>query len=325
MGAQASSLSGTYSKQSVDVEEHDLNKTNIETTLASQNVKSSQNEDKQLIPCVFTWTHGGQEVFITGSFNDWSIENKIKLVRSTNEFSVVHELPRGIHQFKFIVDDNWKYAPEQATQCDANGNINNIINISNYQYHAFRVPSEHEQARYAIYSQRIPDHSEFVEAPTLPYLLFKASPALQQDLNPTLQLVPPPNAPPRPPNLYVPFQCSTAHVFQDSLSQYVLGPHATVVEHLSVTSPPLPSYIPPKLTNTIFVSVNPLRPLPVEVVRKARERANPANSSPPNLTGNDLSNPMNRLLKKHKRKTEGGSSFETPSHSVSLPTSMLQA
>lgn len=62
------------------------------------------------IPCVFNWNHGGHEVFVTGSFNDWSLPEKIRLTKSGNTFTAVEELQRGRHLYKFIGGSDCKIA-----------------------------------------------------------------------------------------------------------------------------------------------------------------------------------------------------------------------
>jgi hypothetical protein len=45
-------------------------------------------------------------VYITGTFNNW--ERQIPMHRSGNDFTYIHNLPKGKHAFKFIVDDEWR-------------------------------------------------------------------------------------------------------------------------------------------------------------------------------------------------------------------------
>jgi len=52
--------------------------------------------------------------------------------KNGNEFTLVKTLERGVHQYKFIVDNEWRFAPEQPTMRDNNGNINNYIDTSHY-------------------------------------------------------------------------------------------------------------------------------------------------------------------------------------------------
>ena len=85
-----------------------------DATAASTAVAEGGQDD--LIPVVFTWTHGGQNVYLAASFNGW--REQIPMVRSGNEFAVVKDLPRGMHQYKFVVDDHWRFAPDQPKTQD---------------------------------------------------------------------------------------------------------------------------------------------------------------------------------------------------------------
>jgi hypothetical protein len=83
----------------------------------------SDSEAKDiLVALTFTWVlrlfhlncllfcvvqkHGGKEVFITGSFNQWL--GKIPMKRTQkNDFTLTLDVPPGKHHYKFIVDDKW--------------------------------------------------------------------------------------------------------------------------------------------------------------------------------------------------------------------------
>jgi len=74
---------------------------------------------------------GGRNVYITGTFNKWS--EKIPMRRSGNDFLYIRELKRGRHAYKFIVDDAWRFAPDQPTVADPHGYINNFIDLTNFK------------------------------------------------------------------------------------------------------------------------------------------------------------------------------------------------
>ena len=38
-----------------------------------------------------------------------------------------------MHQYKFIVDGEWRFSPDDPTAPDEQGNINNIIDTTNYE------------------------------------------------------------------------------------------------------------------------------------------------------------------------------------------------
>lgn len=47
---------------------------------------------KEVVPTVFRWEHGGNDVYITGTFNNWA--EKAPMHRSGNDFTYIHELRR---------------------------------------------------------------------------------------------------------------------------------------------------------------------------------------------------------------------------------------
>ena len=96
------------------------------------------------------------QVYITGTFNNWSC--KVPMHRSGNEFSYICTLPkvkptmlrrisdviaapsRGVplflqrkHAFKFIVDDEWRFSPDQPVVTDSAGNVNHFIDLTTFQ------------------------------------------------------------------------------------------------------------------------------------------------------------------------------------------------
>mmetsp|Transcript_23726 Transcript_23726/g.63811 ORF Transcript_23726/g.63811 Transcript_23726/m.63811 type:complete len:175 (-) Transcript_23726:353-877(-) len=49
-------------------------------------------EEEELVPTVFRWEHGGRQVYITGTFNNW--EKQIQMHRSGNDFTYIHNLKK---------------------------------------------------------------------------------------------------------------------------------------------------------------------------------------------------------------------------------------
>mmetsp|Transcript_11450 Transcript_11450/g.21185 ORF Transcript_11450/g.21185 Transcript_11450/m.21185 type:complete len:339 (-) Transcript_11450:303-1319(-) len=101
--------------------------------------------EEDSVPTVFRWEHGGRNVYITGTFNGWS--RQIPMHRSGNDFTYIHNLKRGKHAFKFIVDDEWRFAPDQPTVADIEGRINNFIDVTDFK--AYTGDKEFEAERHA--------------------------------------------------------------------------------------------------------------------------------------------------------------------------------
>jgi len=100
--------------------------------------------DDDTVPTVFRWEHGGRQVYITGTFNGWS--RQIPMHRSGNDFTYIHNLKRGKHAFKFIVDDEWRFAPDQPTVADIEGRINNFIDVTDFKPYTGDREFEKEKA-----------------------------------------------------------------------------------------------------------------------------------------------------------------------------------
>ncbi|CDS09494.1 hypothetical protein LRAMOSA10854 [Lichtheimia ramosa] len=94
----------------------------------TRNPSMIRDSQQKGIPTIITWAQGGQNVYVTGTFNGW--KHKIKLVKSTQDFTAVLELPPGTHRLKFIVDDEWKCSNEMETATDPDGNLVNYLQVS---------------------------------------------------------------------------------------------------------------------------------------------------------------------------------------------------
>ncbi|TGZ63532.1 hypothetical protein CRM22_006869 [Opisthorchis felineus] len=83
----------------------------------------------QNVPTVFKWEGGGKDVYISGTFNGW--KSKIPMVRSSSKhnFYTIVDLPLGEHQYKFIVDGQWKLDQNQPVMASATGIQNNVIQV----------------------------------------------------------------------------------------------------------------------------------------------------------------------------------------------------
>ncbi|RIB10295.1 Carbohydrate-Binding Module Family 48 protein, partial [Gigaspora rosea] len=75
------------------------------------------------VPTIITWSQGGNNVYVTGTFNEWWKRN-IRLY-----FTTVLNLPPGTHKLKFVVDDEWKCSNELSTAIDPDGNLVNYLEV----------------------------------------------------------------------------------------------------------------------------------------------------------------------------------------------------
>ncbi|XP_038983564.1 SNF1-related protein kinase regulatory subunit beta-2-like [Phoenix dactylifera] len=84
----------------------------------------------QGIPTMITWSHGGKEVFVEGSWDNW--KTKKPLQKSGKDFTIMKVLPSGFYQYRFIVDGEWRYAPDIPWMHDDIGNAYNILDLKEF-------------------------------------------------------------------------------------------------------------------------------------------------------------------------------------------------
>ena len=94
--------------------------------------KTKEEKDKKDKIFTFVWSEGGNDVKLTGSFCNWNIRFDMKKDPNNNIFKCELPLDNAEYQFKFIVDNDWKYSSKYPTQKDAQGNINNFLDLTNY-------------------------------------------------------------------------------------------------------------------------------------------------------------------------------------------------
>lgn len=78
-----------------------------------------------LIATCFSWPHGGQRVFLCGSFTSWL--DMIPMSPVEGIFQVICNLTPGYYQFKFVVDGKWSHDDQQLFVTDPAGNCSNYI------------------------------------------------------------------------------------------------------------------------------------------------------------------------------------------------------
>ncbi|TGO85750.1 hypothetical protein BPOR_0367g00020 [Botrytis porri] len=76
---------------------------------------------------VFKWEHPAEEVYVTGTFDNWSKSEK--LVKTGDVFSKDVQLANAGEKiyYKFVVDGNWVTDHTAPQENDASGNLNNVL------------------------------------------------------------------------------------------------------------------------------------------------------------------------------------------------------
>eukprot|EP00899_Mesostigma_viride_P000778 jgi/Mesvir1/10700/Mv13788-RA.1 len=96
--------------------------------LGGQGIQGAvQPAEPPLVPVVIRWTNGGNRVFVEGSFDNW--RTRQEMTKVGKDFTFVKMLLPGVYQYKFIVDDVWRFAPDQPAMYDSMANVNNVIEV----------------------------------------------------------------------------------------------------------------------------------------------------------------------------------------------------
>ncbi|KAF8965989.1 Beta subunit 1 of SnRK1 [Entomortierella lignicola] len=92
----------------------------------SDSVEKIQNSLS--LPQMFIWSHGGNFVKVTGSFDSW--QGTLELRKIGDEFTGAVDLDRRqAIQFKFIVDGAWRCSDDYPMDYDNSGNMNNVLHV----------------------------------------------------------------------------------------------------------------------------------------------------------------------------------------------------
>ena len=114
-----------------NVEENEIN--NEDSDLYSTNIKNNNIETNK-IPVTFEWESGGNSVYLSGNFCNWQ-QLFLMEKQSNDKHTLTLYLNKGFIQYKFKIDNEWKYNENYPTTID-NGNKNNYIDTTNWEISA---------------------------------------------------------------------------------------------------------------------------------------------------------------------------------------------
>ena len=101
--------------------------------LSNDKKESKRKVSEVTVPTLFEWKEGGNVVLLTGSFCNWNERFMMEKNYKTNNFEYTLDLPIGQYEYKFIVDNKFRYSSWAKCTKDENGNrINYIDNTKNY-------------------------------------------------------------------------------------------------------------------------------------------------------------------------------------------------
>ncbi|KAI9700442.1 MAG: hypothetical protein M1836_002457 [Candelina mexicana] len=87
-------------------------------------------EMRRTIPTVIEWKHGGEKVYVTGTFAGWNRKFRLHKNPSGNGLSAVIQLPPGTHHLKFIVDGDMRTSDYLPTAVDYTNILVNYLEVS---------------------------------------------------------------------------------------------------------------------------------------------------------------------------------------------------
>ena len=112
---------------------------------------TANHPPEQGIPVMITWSYGGINVAVEGSWDNWTtrwdlmtslsvriawlhstwkliiIVNFRKALQRGKDHSILIVLPSGIYHYRFIVDDEQRYTPDLPYVADEMGRIYNLL------------------------------------------------------------------------------------------------------------------------------------------------------------------------------------------------------
>ena len=116
-------------KSSSSLEESEY-EADSEIEKSSEKINNNINNDK--IEYTFIWEEKCNIAKVIGSFNNWRDQLLMTYDPKDNLYKYKIELKRDIYEYKFIIDNSWKFSTHQPTKNDGKGNINNFIDLTNY-------------------------------------------------------------------------------------------------------------------------------------------------------------------------------------------------
>eukprot|EP00158_Paraphelidium_tribonemae_P001270 Partr_v1_DN24184_c0_g1_i3_m70949 putative Protein kinase, AMP-activated, beta len=124
------------------------------------------------VPVEIWWHHGGKNVVVTGSFDNW--KQSVRMTRqggkTSDEFLATVSLePHQRVSFKFVVDGVWRCSGEFPTESDQHGNVNNWLVVpeplaSSGASGALKSSSSNPTATHKKSLEKLTSHSQAPDA-----------------------------------------------------------------------------------------------------------------------------------------------------------------
>ena len=74
---------------------------------------------------------GAKEVYLMGSFNNWNQKKHPMHQKDNGRWEKAVIIPPGIHEYKFLVDGQWKEDPQNCLSCpNCFGTKNSVLDFT---------------------------------------------------------------------------------------------------------------------------------------------------------------------------------------------------
>lgn len=106
-------------------------KKSILNSFSQRMKKIVKEETRELFPTRFSIdVSGAKSVYVTGSFNDWSLDDSCRLKEADGQWRVEIPLKPGLYKYQFIVDGVWKEDPDNPRrERNSFGDINSLVEV----------------------------------------------------------------------------------------------------------------------------------------------------------------------------------------------------
>jgi len=128
----AKEIVARYENSSIEEPRKEVSRKEAPFSQMSDKMREIVNKEaSEMFPVTFTIrAPGAKSVYVTGSFNDWSLEEKCRMRQENGHWKVALPLRQGTYKYQFIVDGNWREDPSNPQQeRNSFGDINSLIEV----------------------------------------------------------------------------------------------------------------------------------------------------------------------------------------------------
>ena len=131
----SSDYDGIKTSEESFIEDDTIIKDDFQDSIPKNKIENENNINNEIspnkVPVTFEWDQGGNSVYVTGSFCNWS---QFFLMKKNSDgiYSYTLYLQKALIQYKFKVDDEWRCNEKFPIMID-NGNKNNYIDTTNWE------------------------------------------------------------------------------------------------------------------------------------------------------------------------------------------------